>query len=93
MIIVTANIGLLPCPSKGQLHQARRQLHRKPESQHSIEQIAIQVNSDVTADYYRINATWANGEGAEVRTDRLRITQHGFARAARGRSSAACPRL
>ena len=74
MIIVTANIGLLPCPSKGQLHQARRQLHRKRESQHSIEQLAIQVTGNVAVDYYRINATWANGEGAEVRTDRLRIT-------------------
>lgn len=41
---------------------------------YSIEQLAIQVTGDVALDYYRINATWANGEGAEVRTDRLRIT-------------------
>jgi ketosteroid isomerase-like protein len=41
---------------------------------YSIEQLAIQVTGDVAVDYYRINATWANGEGAEVRTDRLRIT-------------------
>ena len=36
MIIVTANIGLLPCPSKGQLHQARCQLHHKRESQNDV---------------------------------------------------------
>lgn len=41
---------------------------------YSIEQLAIQVTGDVALDYYRINVTWANGEGAEVRTDRLRIT-------------------
>ena len=41
---------------------------------YSIEQLAVQVTGDVAVDYYRINATWANGEGAEVRTDRLRIT-------------------
>ncbi len=39
-----------------------------------IEQLAIQVIGDVAVDYYRINATWANGAGVEVRTDRLRIT-------------------
>jgi hypothetical protein len=33
MIIVTAKGGLLPCPSKGQLHQARCPHHRKGESQ------------------------------------------------------------
>ena len=41
---------------------------------YSIEQLAIQVTGDVAVDYYRINARWANGEGAEVRTDRLRVT-------------------
>ena len=41
---------------------------------YSIEQLAVQVTGDVAVDYYRINARWANGEGAEVRTDRLRIT-------------------
>jgi ketosteroid isomerase-like protein len=41
---------------------------------YSIEQLAIQVTGDVAVDYYRINATWANSQGAEVRTDRLRIT-------------------
>ena len=41
---------------------------------YSIEKLAIQVTGDVAVDYYRINATWANGKGAEVRTDRLRIT-------------------
>ena len=40
---------------------------------YSIEQLAVQVTGDVAVDYYRINARWANGEGAEVRTDRLRI--------------------
>lgn len=41
---------------------------------YSIEQLAIQVTRDIAINYYRINATWANGAGAEVRTDRLRIT-------------------
>ena len=41
---------------------------------YSIEQLAIQVTEDVAVDYYRINATWANGEGTEVRTNTLRIT-------------------
>ena len=41
---------------------------------YSIEQLAIQVTGDLAMDYYRINATWANITGAEVRTDRLRIT-------------------
>jgi hypothetical protein len=36
MIIVTANVGLLSCPSKGQLHQARCPLHRKRESQRDM---------------------------------------------------------
>jgi ketosteroid isomerase-like protein len=40
----------------------------------SIEQLAIQVTGDIATNYYRINATWANGADAEVRTDRLRIT-------------------
>jgi ketosteroid isomerase-like protein len=39
-----------------------------------IEQLAIQITGDVAVNYYRIKATWANGEGAGVRTDRLRIT-------------------
>src|SRR5881296_507609 len=41
---------------------------------YSIEQLAIQITGDIATNYYRINATWANGAGAEVRTDRLRIT-------------------
>jgi ketosteroid isomerase-like protein len=41
---------------------------------YSIEQLAIQVTGDLAMNYYRINATWANITGAEVRTDRLRIT-------------------
>ena len=41
---------------------------------YSIEQLAIQVTGDIAMDFYRINATWANGAGAEVKTDRLRIT-------------------
>ena len=40
----------------------------------AIEQLAIQVTGDVAMDYYRNKATWANSAGAEVRTDRLRIT-------------------
>jgi ketosteroid isomerase-like protein len=41
---------------------------------YSIEQLAIQVTGDVAMDYYRIKATWANSAGAEVKTDRIRIT-------------------
>ena len=41
---------------------------------YSIEQLAIQVTGDVAVDYYRITASWANGKGAEIRIDRLRIT-------------------
>ncbi len=41
---------------------------------YSIEQLAIQVTGDIAMDFYRINATWANGAGAEGKTDRLRIT-------------------
>ena len=41
---------------------------------YSIEQLAIQVTGDVALNYYRIKTTWANREGAEVRTDALRIT-------------------
>jgi ketosteroid isomerase-like protein len=40
----------------------------------SIEQLAIHVTGDVAIDHYRIRANWANNEGAEVRTDALRIT-------------------
>jgi ketosteroid isomerase-like protein len=46
---------------------------------YSIEQLAIQVTGDIAMDFYRINATWANGAGAEVKADRLRIT-HTWAR-------------
>jgi ketosteroid isomerase-like protein len=41
---------------------------------YSIEQLAIHVTGDVAINYYRIRANWANNEGAEVRTDALRIT-------------------
>jgi ketosteroid isomerase-like protein len=41
---------------------------------YAIEQLAVQVTGEIALDYYRINARWANGEGAEVRTDRLRNT-------------------
>ena len=41
---------------------------------YSIEQLAIQVTGDVAMDYYRIKATWVNSTGAEVKTDRIRIT-------------------
>ena len=46
---------------------------------YSIEQLAIQVTGDIAMDFYRINAMWANGAGAEVKADRLRIT-HTWAR-------------
>ena len=41
---------------------------------YSIDQVAIQVTGNIALDYYRINATWADSAGAEVRTDRMRIT-------------------
>jgi hypothetical protein len=41
---------------------------------YSIEQLAIQLTGDIAMDYYRINATWANGEVAKVRTEKFRIT-------------------
>src|SRR5881392_820389 len=41
---------------------------------YSIEQLAIHVTGDVSIDHYRIKSTWANNEGAEVRTDAFRIT-------------------
>ena len=40
---------------------------------YSIEQLAIQVTGDVAIDHYRIKANWANKDGAEARTDALRI--------------------
>jgi hypothetical protein len=41
---------------------------------YSIEQLAIQVTGGVAINYYRINATWVNAQGAQVRTDAFRIT-------------------
>ncbi len=41
---------------------------------YSIEQVAIQVTGDVVADYYRIKMNWAKDDGAETRTDAMRIT-------------------
>ena len=41
---------------------------------YSMEQLAIQVTGDIAMDFYRINAMWAKGAGAEVKADRLRIT-------------------
>ena len=41
---------------------------------YSIEQLAIQITGDIAMVYYRISATWANSTGAEVKTDRIRIT-------------------
>jgi ketosteroid isomerase-like protein len=41
---------------------------------YAIEQLAVHVTGDVAINHYRIKATWATGEGAEARTDALRIT-------------------
>jgi len=41
---------------------------------YAIEQRAVHVTGDVAINHYRIKATWAAGEGAEARTDALRIT-------------------
>src|SRR5262245_17018369 len=41
---------------------------------YSIEQLAIQVTGDITANSDRTNFTWAKSAGTEVRTDRMRIT-------------------
>jgi ketosteroid isomerase-like protein len=40
---------------------------------YSIEQLAIQVTGKIAINYYRIRANWANEEGAEAKTDALRI--------------------
>ena len=40
---------------------------------YSIEQLAIQVTGKIAINYYRIRANWANEEGAEARTDALRV--------------------
>src|SRR5437773_3052906 len=45
---------------------------------YSIEQLAIHVTGDVAINHYRIKANWANGKGAEARTDALRITHTGI---------------
>jgi ketosteroid isomerase-like protein len=41
---------------------------------YSIEQLAIQVTGDIAINHYRISVIWSDSAGAEVRTDRLRIT-------------------
>src|SRR5205823_1710167 len=40
---------------------------------YSIEPLAIHVIGDIAINHYRIKAHWTNSEGAEVRTDVLRI--------------------
>jgi len=41
---------------------------------YSIEQLGIQITGDIAINHYRIKAYWAANDGAEVRTDALRIT-------------------
>jgi ketosteroid isomerase-like protein len=41
---------------------------------YSIEELAIRVTGDIAINHYRIKAHWANSDGVEVRTDKLRIT-------------------
>ncbi|PYL06001.1 MAG: hypothetical protein DME33_14830 [Verrucomicrobia bacterium] len=41
---------------------------------YSIERLAIHVIGDVAIDHYRIKTTWANSEGADIKTDAFRIT-------------------
>jgi len=41
---------------------------------YSIEELAIRATGDTIINHYRIKAHWANSEGAEVRTDTLRIS-------------------
>jgi ketosteroid isomerase-like protein len=41
---------------------------------YSIEELAIHVTGDIAIDHYRTRATWANREGADVKTDAFRIT-------------------
>jgi len=41
---------------------------------YSLEQLAIQETDNIAINYYRIKATWTNSTGAEVKTDRMRIT-------------------
>jgi ketosteroid isomerase-like protein len=55
---------------------------------YSIEQLAIQVTGDLAVDYYRVKATWADSAGAEVRSDRIRITHTSIRTAGRRQSNA-----
>lgn len=41
---------------------------------YAIEQLAIHVTGDVAITHYRIKVNWANGQGAEARTDAFRVT-------------------
>ena len=41
---------------------------------YSIEQLGIQITSDIAATQYRIKMNWANDKGPETRTDVMRIT-------------------
>jgi ketosteroid isomerase-like protein len=40
---------------------------------YSIEQLAIRITGDIAINHYRIKANWATNDGAEVRTDALRV--------------------
>src|SRR2546430_15716809 len=41
---------------------------------YSLEQPAIKITDDIAIDHYRIKMNWANSDGANLRTDTLRIT-------------------
>ena len=41
---------------------------------YSLEQLAIKITGDIAIDHYRIKLNWANNDGANLRTDTLRIT-------------------
>src|SRR6476619_130524 len=62
-----------------------------PPSLKSIEQLAIQVTDDIATNYYRIDFTWANSAGAEVKTDRMQITHTWIRTHGTWQSSVECP--
>jgi ketosteroid isomerase-like protein len=41
---------------------------------YSIEELGIQATGDVVIDHYRVKANWANKDGAEAKTEEMRIT-------------------
>jgi hypothetical protein len=68
MIVVTANLGLLSFPSKGQLHQARCLRHRKRESQ----RLSIRLNTATCRPKSLLRIDYATGR-ASSRAGEIRV--------------------